>query len=173
MAAFFGLSFYLLLLSQNIFNVSSIRTIPLYRAASTANFLATVFSAFCLFSVIHALNLGFAWNGLAVALISFPLNLQVLWTIEMEERVTPYIIVQSLIISLVLAEMALIFSFWPTESKIRAYAVAAVLTSAMYSLLGVTTHHLRDRLSPKIIREYLIFGLIVWFAAFFATTWTE
>ena len=42
----FGLLFYLLLLSQNVFNVAAIRTIPLYRAASTAAFLFTLLSAF-------------------------------------------------------------------------------------------------------------------------------
>ena len=43
-ALFFGLLFYLLLLSQNVFNVAAIRTIPLYRAASTAAFLFTLLS---------------------------------------------------------------------------------------------------------------------------------
>ena len=41
-AAIFGLTFYLLLLSQNVCNVASIRTIPLYRAASTPAFLFTL-----------------------------------------------------------------------------------------------------------------------------------
>ena len=46
----FGLMFYLLLLAQNVFNVASLRTIPLYRAASTASFLFTLLSAFFIFN---------------------------------------------------------------------------------------------------------------------------
>src|SRR3989344_4599342 len=45
-ALLFGMTFYLLLLAQNVFNVASIRTIPLYRAASTASFLFALLSAF-------------------------------------------------------------------------------------------------------------------------------
>src|SRR3989344_1729071 len=50
----FGLMFYLLLLAQNVFNVAAIRTIPLYRAASTAAFLFALLSAFFIFNVIYA-----------------------------------------------------------------------------------------------------------------------
>src|SRR3990167_5737748 len=87
-AVIFGLMFYLLLLSQNVFNVAAIRTIPLYRAASTASFLFTLLSAFFIFIVIYAFNLLFIWNGVAVFLISFPAVLQVLWTIGMEDKIT-------------------------------------------------------------------------------------
>src|SRR3989338_7915622 len=55
----FGLMFYLMLLAQNVFNVASIRTIPLYRAASTAAFLFTLLSAFFIFNVLFAFNLLF------------------------------------------------------------------------------------------------------------------
>ena len=74
----FGLMFYLLLLAQNVFNVAAIRTIPLYRAASTASFLFTLLSAFFIFNVIYAFNLLFLWNGVVVLVVSFPLVLQVL-----------------------------------------------------------------------------------------------
>src|SRR3990167_11341427 len=94
----FGLMFYLLLLAQNVFNVAAIRTIPLYRAASTAAFLFTLLSAFFIFNVIFAFNLLFLWNGVAVLLISFPLILQSLWTIEMEDFVSAAVLVQSLVL---------------------------------------------------------------------------
>src|SRR3972149_1448166 len=81
-ALLFGLTFYLLLLAQNVFNVASLRTIPLYRAASTASFLFTLLAAFFIYHVIFAFNLLFFWNGLLVALISFLLILQVLWSIQ-------------------------------------------------------------------------------------------
>lgn len=172
-ALFFGLSFYLLLLAQNVFNVAAIRTIPLYRAASTAGFVLTVFSALCLYSVIEALNLQFYWNGILVILVSFPLILQILWATKMEDNVSSLIFAQSTILSLLLGELALALSFWPTEARIRSFAIASVLTSAMYILVGITTHHLRERLGKREVWEYLGYGSIVWIMAFFVTILAE
>src|SRR3989344_2325076 len=117
-AFIFGLTFYLLLLAQNVFNVASIRTIPLYRAASTASFLFTLLSAFFLYNVVFAFNLLFLWNGLGVTLISFPLILSALWTIEMEDKVSSALVIRSFIVSLILGEIALSFSFWPMPTTI-------------------------------------------------------
>lgn len=167
-ATLFGLTFYLLLLAQNVFNVASIRTIPLYRAASTASFLFTLLSAFFLYHVIFAFNLLFLWNGLLVFMISFPLILQVLWTINMEDRIEMAILVQSFILSLSLGELALSFSFWPSPTTIWALS----LSSAMYVLLGLTTHLLRGRLNKRIVWEYLGISVVVLIVGFFTTSWT-
>lgn len=163
----FGLMFYLLLLAQNVFNVAAIRTIPLYRAASTASFLFTLLSAFFIFNVIYAFNLLFLWNGVVVLLISFPLCLQVLWTLEMEDRVTPAIFVQSLVIALCLAELALSFSFWPMPTTIWSLS----LSSIMYVLLGLTTQYLRGRVNKRVVWEYIGIGAIILLVSFLATSW--
>lgn len=168
MASLFGLLFYLLLLSQNVFNVASIRTIPLYRAASTATFLFTLLSAFFIYNVIYALNLLFLWNGLLVMLISFPLILQVLWSIKMEDRIAMSIIIQSLILSLILGELALSFSFWPMPTTIWSLS----LSSAMYVLLGLTTQILRGRANRRVVWEYLGIGAVVLIVSFLTTSWT-
>lgn len=167
-ASLFGLSFYLLLLSQNVFNVASIRTIPLYRAASTAAFLFTLLSAFFIYNVIFAFNLLFLWNALVVLLISFPLILQVLWSIQMEDRVTVALVVQSFILSLVMGELALSFSFWPAPTTIWSLA----LSSAMYVLVGLTTQVLRGRVNRRVVWEYLGIGAAVLVVSFLTTSWT-
>lgn len=166
-AFLFGLTFYLLLLAQNVFNVASLRTIPLYRAASTASFLFTLLSAFFLYHVIFAFNLLFLWNGLVVLLVSFPLILQLLWTIAMEERIGAAVVVQSFILSLILGELALSFSFWPSPTTIWSLA----LSSAMYILLGLTTHTLRNRLNNRVVLEYVLIGAIVLLVSFLTTSW--
>jgi len=166
-AFIFGLTFYLLLLAQNVFNVASLRTIPLYRAASTASFLFTLLSAFFLYHVISAFNLLFLWNGVVVFLVSFPLILQVLWSIQMEDRVGVAIFIQSFILSLVLGEFALSFSFWPAPVAIWALS----LSSAMYVLLGLTTQVLRGRINRRVVWEYLGIGAVVLLVSFFATSW--
>lgn len=164
----FGLFFYLLLLAQNVFNVAAIRTIPLYRAASTSAFLFTLLSAFFIYNVIYAFNLPFYWNGVGVFLISFPLILQVLWSIEMEDHLLSSIVIQSIILSLVLGELALSFSFWPMATTIWSLSLA----SAMYVLLGLTTLLLRGRIVKRVVVEYAGIGLAVLIEAFLATSWT-
>lgn len=164
----FGLTFYLLLLAQNVFNVASLRTIPLYRAASTTSFLFTLLSAFFIYHVIFAFNLSFIWNGVAVLFASSPLILQVLWTIGMEDRIQTAILAQSFILSLVLGELALSFSFWPSPITIRALS----LSSAMYILLGLSTQHLRGRLNRRVVWEYVVIGVAIFFVSFFTTSWS-
>ncbi len=164
----FGLMFYLLLLAQNVFNVASLRTIPLYRAASTASFLFTLLSSFFLFNVTYAFNLWFFWNGVVVFLISFPLILQVLWTIQMEDKVSTAIVVQSLILSIVLGELAWAFSFWPTPTTIW----PLILSSSMYVLLGLTTQVIKARVNRRVVWEYLGIGVAVLLISFFTTSWT-
>lgn len=166
----FGLVFYLLLLAQNVFNVASLRTIPLYRAASTASFLFTLLSAFFLYDVIFAFNLYFLWSGLVVFLVSFPLILQVLWSIKMEEKIGAAIVVQSFILSLVLGEFALSFSFWPFAKNSVMWAMS--LSSAMYVFLGLATSELRGKISRRVVTEYVVIGMVVFLVSFLTTSWT-
>ena len=167
-AFIFGLTFYLLLLAQNVFNVASIRTIPLYRAASTASFLFTLLSAFFLYNVIYAFNLLFIWNGVLVFLVSFPLTLQVLWSLEMEDKISQATIIQSFIISLILGELGLAFSFWPMLTTIWPLS----LSSSMYVLLGLTTQVLRGKATKRVVWEYLGIGAVVLLISLITTSWT-
>lgn len=166
-AVLFGLTFYLLLLAQNVFNVASLRTIPLYRAASTASFLFTLLAAFFLYHVIFAFNLLFLWNGVVVFLVSFPLILQILWSIQMEDRISGATVAQSFVLSLILGELALSLSFWPSSATIWALS----LSSAMYVLLGLTTQSLRGRLTRRAGWEYTVIGFAMLVVTFFTTAW--
>lgn len=165
-AMVFGLSFYALLLSQNVFNVSSSRTIPLYRAASTVAFLFTLITAFFTYNVIFALELPFILNGLLVALISLPLILQILWSIDME-RVSFPIIIYSLILSLIIGECAVALSFWPVAPTIWSLTLA----SQTYVLLGIITEFFKDRLNKRVVIEYLGVGGIVLLFTILRTSW--
>ena len=162
-----GFMFYTLLLSQNVFNVAEIRTIPLYRAAATASFVFTLVTAFFLFGIIYTLNLPFYWNGLAVFLISFLLILQSLWTIEME-GIKPSLILYSLILSLVIGEGALALSFWPVVTTIW----SLFLSASLYICVGILTESLRERLGRRMVGEYAVVGIVVMLVTIFATSWT-
>lgn len=165
-ALLFGVSFYSLLLSQNVFNVASLRTIPLYRAASTVSFLFTLVTAFFIFNVISGFDLPFYWNGAAVALISFPLILQSLWAVEME-KITAPIVVYSFILSLLVGEVGVALSFWPVAPTIWSLFLATFI----YVTVGVVTEFMRDRLTKQTIWEYTLVGLGVATFSFLSTSW--
>ena len=152
----FGFLFYSLLLAQNVFNVASIRTIPLYRAASTVSFLFTLITAFLLYNVVYAFQMSFYWNALVVAVVSFPLVLQMLWTIKMES-ISIQIIIFSLVISLLVGEVALVFSFWPAVSIIW----SLFLASFFYIILAIISDYLRERLEQSNLIEYIGVGGVV------------
>ncbi|MBI2596460.1 hypothetical protein HYW46_07065 [Candidatus Daviesbacteria bacterium] len=162
----FFLSFYSLLLSQNVFNVAAQRTIPLYRAASTVGFLFTLITAFFLFNVTFALKMPFYINALVVFIISFPLNLQLLWSVEME-KVDTTILVYSLILSCLVGEVALALSFWPVAPTIWSLSLSAII----YVTLGVVTEYMRDRLTRKITWEYIGIGGLVLLFSMLVTSW--
>lgn len=165
----FGLLFYLLLLSQNVFNVAAQRTIPLYRVASTASMIFTILTAFFLFSVLHAFNLLFIWNGLLVFFLSMPLVLQNLWTLEMEDKISASLILQAFIISLGLGEVALALSFWPMNH----FMWAIMVSSAAYILLGLSIENHKQKLSRRVVWEYLGIGTAFFLVAFLTSTWTS
>lgn len=165
-ATLFGLSFYSLLLSQNVFNVASIRTIPLYRAASTALFLFTLITAYLLFNVVASFEMYFAWNGVVVFILSFLLILQIIWSINME-GIDSFIFTTSLFIALILGELALAISFWP----ITASMFSLVLSTTLYVCLGIMTYALRGRLTKGGVLEYVVIGVLVFSVALFTTSW--
>lgn len=166
-ALIFGLVFYTLLLSQNVFNVASVRTIPLYRVASTTVFILTLLTIYLLFNVMFSFKLFFIWNGVVVFLLSFPLILQVLWTIEME-GLSNLILVYCIILALIMAEVGLSLSFWPISKAMA----SLVLSTTLFITLGISTHALRDRLTRGIAWEYLGWGIIIFLIATFTTSWT-
>lgn len=162
----FGLIFYTLLLSKNIFNVASIRTIPLYRVASFVSFIITGITAFLLFNIILALNLPFFINALAVFIVLFLLSIQYLWTIEMES-ITSLILVYSGVASLMVSEVALALSFWPTFRPLSALVLA--ITFSVY--IGIMMEYLRDRMSRGVVKGYLIWQVLAVFIIFITTSW--
>lgn len=165
-AFLFGITFYILLLSQNVFNIASSRTIPLYRVASTTILILTLITAFSLFSVLFSFHMLFIWNGLGVFLISFPLILQMIWSIEME-RLSSLVIIYTTILSLLVSELGLILSFWPISTPMA----SLMLSTGLYIVLGISTHSFRERLNRGVVWEYLGWGGLIFLVAYFATSW--
>lgn len=166
-AAGFGLSFYVLLLTLNVFNVSAIRTIQLIRAAHAVGFLFTLLGAFAAFSVILSFRLPHYILAPSLALASFPLFLQALWTYELEDFLSQRVLFYAIVFSLVIGEVAWVFSFWPVISAMS----ALILIAAFYLILGITQAYFENRLSKQVIYEYLGVSFLVFLIVMVTTRW--
>ncbi|OGE30641.1 hypothetical protein A2631_03745 [Candidatus Daviesbacteria bacterium RIFCSPHIGHO2_01_FULL_44_29] len=165
----FGLMFYFLLLSQNVLNVAAARTIPLYRAASTAAFIFSITTSVLLFHILHAFSLEFYWNGLASLMISFLLSVPMLWSVEME-NLSLKILMYSLVTSVLIGELAMALSFWPVPSNSLMWAI--FLASSLFILLGINLDFLRERLSRREGWLYISFGIMTLLVMLVTTSWT-
>lgn len=163
----YAVGMYAALLGANIYAVASLRTIALLRTAHAVGFLLTLVTAFFLFDALLSFN-SYPWvNAFSALVISFPLILQNIWSIELTERVTANSLNFSAVLSLVIAELALMISFWPVTVTIG----SLFLTIILYVFLGLTQASLQGRLFQRTIREYVTVGVIVFIAVFLSARW--
>src|SRR3989344_6021972 len=163
----YAVGFYALLLTSNIYNVATARTIQLLRAAHAVGFVLTLATAFFMFNTILAWRPDFWIIGIGMGLVSYPLFLQGFWSIELEHKLSPEIKTLSLGLSLIVAEIATILAFWPITVQVGSLA----LTTILYIGLGLGQAKLQQRLFEKTVREYLIVGLFVFVIMFFTARW--
>lgn len=156
MTSLYALGFYSLLLSENIFIVSSIRTIALLSSARTVSFIITILSYFFLSNVVFSLHLNIFLTLLFIFAFSFPLVLHSIWTNTLENNFMSHIH-WILLIALSLVEVTLVLWFWPTNPTI----LALFLTCIFYILVGISQMWLNKRLFKAVIWEYIWVSVIV------------
>lgn len=166
-AVLYALGMYAILLTENIYNVSAIRTIQLLRAAHSVGFLITLVTVFLFFDTVFSFHLPALSNALLIFLLSFPLVLQSLWSMFLEPKFNYQILSGTLTVSLVFAQIAYILSFWPINSTI----FALFLTTVFYSLVGILQQKLIERLFPNTLKEFLGVVLITLILLIFTTHW--
>ena len=149
--------FYTILLAQNIFGVTAVKPVPLYRAAKTVSFLTTLFVSFLLFTAVYKLDLE-VWQQISlVGILSSILGFQALWTADPKGVFDKKIFVAGLLLGLGVAEAALGLSFLPLKSFFRSIA----LTTVVYIGLGVGQQYLTHSLTRRTVFEYGVTALIV------------
>lgn len=163
----FGLGMYALLLTENIFNVASIRTIQLLRAAHAVGFLLTLLVAFFLWDTIFSFRFNPAINAVLVGLTAWPLAIQTLWSVNLEEKFTSAVIWGSLSVSWSLLTLALAISLWPVTITVA----SLFLVTALYVGLGIGQQYLSGRLFNNTLKEYLWVGSIILVTVFFLSRW--
>lgn len=163
----FGVGMYALLLTENIFSVAAIRTIQLLRAAHAVGFLITLVVAFLLWDTLFSFRLSPWWNGLGVGLSGFLLILQALWSINLEEKISSVVLVNSIGLSWGLALLATSISFWPVTITVA----SLFLVSGLYVGLGLVEHQISGKLFKKTINEYLWVAGLVMLITYFLANW--
>lgn len=163
----FAVGLYALFLTGNIYNVATARTIQLLRAAHAVGFVLSLATCFFLFNWLLGLRTDFYVNSVGMGLLSIPLFLQGFWSIELEDKLSKEIIYFTVSLSLLVAEFAMVLSFWPITVPVA----SLTLTSVVYIGLGIGQAKLQQRLFEKTVREYLIVGLLVFSAMFLTARW--
>lgn len=166
-AVLYAVGIYALLLTENIYNVAVERTIALLRAAHSVGFLLTLVTYFLLMQTILAFRLSSFANAALVGIITLPLALQTLWAIELGEGIGRRAMDLTLIIVVVLAELAWIFSFWP----VRTTLLALFFTTCFYGLAGMAQQYLAERLYKKTVWEFFGVVVVVLAIVMLATNW--
>lgn len=163
----YGFGIYSLFLSQNIFTVSSIRTIALLSGARTVSLVISLVTYFFLTNVVFSLHLNIIITLILVALYSLPLIAQSIWTYTLDKNIYASLPWGALL-TLALGEVALLLWFWPSTPTI----VALFMTGFLYIILGVSHLWLERRLFRGVIVEYLWVALVVFTVLVVFTSWS-
>jgi hypothetical protein len=163
----YAIGMYALLLTENIYNVATNRTIALLRAAHTVGFLITLVAYFLLLSTVFS----FRMHAIPTIVVLFGINalliFQILWAMELGEKASRRLLRLTLAISFIFTEIAWIISFWPVKTTMK----ALLLTTYFYSIVGLAQQYLSERMYKKTVVEFGIVAVVVTIVVIFVTNW--
>lgn len=163
----FGIGMYGILLTENIFSVSTQRTIQLLRAAQALGFLFSLITAFLLFEVIFSFYLNPFLNSLITLIVVIPICLQGVWSGSLEEKLSSQTWIQTFCLAFIIAQGALFISMWPVNVMVGSLALVTIL----YVGLGLIQQNLAGRLFKKTISEYVRVGVLVFIILLAISQW--
>ena len=145
----YALGLYSLYLSENIFTVSSIRTIALLSGARTVSLILTLLSFFFLSNVVFSFHINVFLTLLLIFAYSFLIVLQSIWTYTLEKNLMSQIF-WVLSLTFCLVEVAIFLWFRQGSPTV----LALFLTAIFYVLIGLTQAWFEKRLFRGVILEY-------------------
>lgn len=163
----FGLGYYAISLTENIFSVAAIRTIQLLRAAHAVGFLLTLVTALFFFHSIFSFKLPFWLIALATAGVSWLLFLQGNWSMSLKEGISKRVVMFASVGALIVGQLAMALSFWPIEPL----TASLCLVAALYVMLGLSQQALVGRLFKNQVTEYVVVAVVVLLASIYITNW--
>ena len=163
MTSVYAIGLYSLLLSENIFVVSSIRTIALLSSARTVSFIITILTYLFLTNVIFSLHLNIFLTLLLIFTLSFPLILHSFWTHVLDNKFASNIL-WIFLLAVCSVELALAVWFWPAVPML----IGIFLAGFFYVFVGLSQIWLDRRLFKNAIWGYvwLSFLTLLLFATF-------
>lgn len=164
----FGIGLYGIILVENIFSVASIRTIQLFRAARSVNFILTLVSSLFLFTVVLSLKIPFWLIFILVFVVSLLLSFPSFWSVDLKNNQINEIWKFSLMVGWLVGSLAIVVSFSP----VKPFMGGLMITSLFYSLLGVLEQRLSSRVYLESVIEYVATVIIIVFIGILTTTWT-
>lgn len=167
----FAIGTYTIVRAENIYNVAAERSIGLLRVAQTVGLLITLVIMFFSTIVVYSLRAPFWLNMLLIALLSFILALQSLWTIKLETKLSKQLLIYSSIIGLTIGEIVGILSFFPIFRSSGLAIGALFICSVYYSTVGLTQQYLMGRMFTNTTREYIVSFLLMITLLLISTKW--
>jgi hypothetical protein len=159
----FGL--YSLCLSQNIFIVASLRTIPLMSGARIVSLAITLVSFFFLSTVAFSLRLPLIFVIMLLFAFTFIATFQSI-AVTFEKSIKKSLL-WVLALTTCILEVSVILWFWPTMPTL----IALFLTGLFYTLIGLTHAWFDKRLFRNVMWEYIWVAAIVLFVLILLTPW--
>lgn len=149
MTTLYAIGLYSLFLSQNIFTVSSIRTIALLSGARTVSLVLALLSYFFISNVVFSFHINVFITLALIFIYTFPFVLQGIWIHTLDKN--PFSQVFWVVsLSICLVEIALFLWFGPSSPTVS----ALFLTAMFYVLVGLTQAWFEKRLFRSVIIEY-------------------
>lgn len=145
----YALGLYSLYLSQNIFTVSSIRTIALLSGARTVSLVLTLLSYFFLSNVVFSFHINVFITLLLIFIYSFLFIMQSIWVYTLDRNPLSQIF-WTLSLTVCLVEVAVFLWFRPSSPTVLALFLSAIF----YVLIGLSQAWFEKRLFRGVILEY-------------------
>ena len=158
---------YGILLIENIFSVASIRTIQLFRAARSANFVFSLVTLLFFYTMSLSLKVPF-WSVMILVFISsFIISYVNFWSVDLKGTQYRQVARFAIAVSWVVSMIGIVLSFWP----VKPFMGGLMMTSAIYALMGIMEQRLSNRVYLEGILEYMVSVVIIFIIGFLTTSW--
>lgn len=164
LTTFYAIGLYSLFLSQNIFIVSSIRTIALLSSARLVSTVLVLVTFVFLTATVFSLRLFLFPTAVLVFIYSYFLISHGLWIYTLENWFLPNRL-WTFFLSLCLFELTMILWFWPAHFAF----VSVFLMGFLYTLMSLTHLWFERKLFKSSLWEYVWISLVIFVILLFFT----
>ena len=167
MTSLYAVGLYSLFLSQNIFTVSSIRTIALLSSARTVSFAIALLSFFFLTNVVFSLHTNLFINSFLIFSFTLPMVASSIWMYTLEKNIFSNFI-WTIFLTIAIFESSIMLWFWPSTPTL----IALFLTGIFYTVVGISAAWFEKRLFRGVMLEYFWVAIVTFVVLILFTIWS-